>query len=84
MGVRIELFTQYNRNHARGQEQVNNQDLSSRHALGLVTHLCEGFLQSVLTLLQEVIVSQQVGGMLPSIPEQKLHAFHLAASRLQY
>ena len=51
-------------------------------ALG--THLGESFLQSVLTLLQEVIISQQVCGMLPSIPQQQLHAFQLTASRLQH
>ena len=56
---------------------------TSEASLSMEACLGEGFLQSVLSVLQVAVVSLQVCCMLASISEQKLQAFHLAVSRLQ-
>ena len=54
----------------------------SKVVLRGVTHLDEGFLQSLLCMLQVSLVGLQVCRMLACISEQELHAFQLAAPRL--
>lgn len=57
--------------------------LQSEALLSMEACLGEGFLQSVLSVLQVALVSLQVCCMLASICEQELQAFQLVASRLQ-